>query len=105
MAKTNGSAETDEAVEQIRGALQEYEKSHKGSKCLVHRYNPASIRIKIVDAKFHGLSKGERHDYARRFLSRLPEDVLSQISVLLCLEPGETSLLDLEFREPSPSKL
>ncbi len=65
----------DEAVEQVAAALKEYEKSHEGSECLVYRYNPASIRVKIIDATFHGRSKGERHDDARGFLSRLPESV------------------------------
>jgi hypothetical protein len=95
----------DEAVEHIAAALQKYEESHEGSECLVYRYNPASIRVKIVDETFHGRSKGERHDYARGFLSCLPEDVLSQISVLLCLEPGESSLVDLEFHDPTRSYL
>jgi hypothetical protein len=94
----------DEAVEQIAAALEAYEKAHKGSECFVYRYNPAAIRVKIVDATFHGWSKGERHDYARGFLSRLPEDVLSQISILLCLEPGESALLDLEFHDPAPTR-
>ena len=103
MAEIIGPA--DEATEQVRAVLEDYERSHAAAECFVRRYNPASIRIKIIDPKFHGLSKGERHDYALTFLNALPEDVLAQISVLLCLEPGETSLLDLEFRDPSPSKL
>ena len=97
--------QTDEAVEQVAAALEAYEQANAGSECFVYRYNPASIRIKIVDSTFHGQSKGKRHDYALRFLSRLPEDVLAQISVLLCLEPGESALLDLEFHEPSRSYL
>ena len=95
----------DAAVEQVAEALSAYEKANQGSQCFVYRYNPASIRVKIVDATFYGRSKGERHDYARRFLNHLPEDVLSQISVLLCLEPGESSILDLEFHDPARSYL
>jgi hypothetical protein len=95
----------DDAVGLVAAALEEYEKANDGSECFVYRYNPASIRVKIVDAAFHGRRKSERHDDARRFLSRLPEDVLSQISVLLCLEPGENSLLDMEFHDPLPSCL
>ena len=95
--------EADEAVKQVAAVLAEYEKSNAGSECVVYRYNPASIRVKIVDETFHDQSKGERHDSARHFLSRLPEDVLAQISVLLCLEPGESALLDIEFQDPSRS--
>ncbi len=95
----------DEAVNQVAEALTEFEKSHEYAKCIVYRYNPASIRVQIVDAIFHGRSKGERHDYAMRFLRNLPEDVLAQISILLCLAPGERSLLDLEFQDPTRSQL
>jgi hypothetical protein len=97
--------EPDKAVEQIAATLEGYEHAHTGATCLVYRYNPASIRVKIIDSTFHGWSKGERHDYAWGFLSRLPEDVLAQISVLLCLEPGERAPLDLEFHEPTRSYL
>jgi len=96
---------TDYAVDQVAAVLREFEKSHEGSECVVYRYNPASIRVKIVDSVFHGRSKGERHDYAMRFLCHLPEDVLTQISILLCLEPGESSLLDSEFHDPTRSRL
>ncbi len=96
---------TDDAVNQTASALSEFVKSHEHAECLVYRYNPASIRVRIVDPVFHGLPKGERHDYAMQFLRQLPEDVLAQISILLCLEPGETSLLDLEFQDSMRSGL
>jgi hypothetical protein len=97
--------QTDDAVDQVAAALSEFERSHEYAECTVYRYNPASIRVRIVDAVFHGRSKGERHDYAMRFLRKLSEDVLAQISILLCLEPGEASLLDLEFHDPTRSRL
>jgi len=97
--------EPDNAVEQIALTLEDYEHAHTGATCLVSRYNPASIRVRIIDNTFHGWSKGERHDYAWGFLSRLPEDVLAQISVLLCLEPGERAPLDWEFHESTRSYL
>ena len=92
--------QSDTAVEQIAAALAEFEESHEYAECMVYRYNPASIRIRIVDSIFSGRSKSERHDYAMRYLRGLTEDVLSEVSILLCLEPGERSLLDLEFQEP-----
>ena len=96
--------QSDDAVEEAAAALSEFEKSHEHAECVVYRYNPASIRVRIVDAIFHGRSKGERHDYAMRFLRKLPEDVLAQISILLCLEPGESALLDLDFHDPTRSQ-
>ena len=97
--------QTDGDVDQAATALSEFEKSHEYAECVVYRYNPASIRVKIVDSVFNGRSKGERHDYAMRFLRKLPEDVLAQVSILLCLEPGESSLLDLEFHDPTRPQL
>ena len=97
--------EPDHAVEHIAAALAVYEQTHNAAACFVYRYNPGAIRVKIVDATFHGWSKGERHDYAWGFLQGVPEDILAQISVLLCLEPGESAPLDVEFHEPIRSYL
>ena len=97
--------QTDGVVEQVAAVLREFEESHVQSECVVYRYNPASIRVRIIDAVFHGKSKGERHDYALQFMRPLPEDVLAEISILLCLEPGESSLMDQEFHDPTRSQL
>ena len=97
--------EPDHAVAQIAAALEVYEHAHEAATCFVYRYNPAAIRVKIIDKTFHGRSKGERHDYAWGFFRGLPEDILEQISVLPCLEPGESAPLDLEFDEPTRSHL
>jgi stress-induced morphogen len=103
MVKVLGKA--DPAVDQLAIALATYEKSNPGAECWVSRYNPASIRIKVVDPAFHGWSKGKRHDHAYSWLNGLAEDVLAQISILLCLEPGEHTLMDLEFHDPVRSWL
>jgi len=95
----------DDAVESVANVLGEFEQTHSSAESYVYRYNPAAIRVKIVDPVFHGRSKGERHDYALRFLDRLPDEVMSQVSVLLCLEPGESSMLDLEFVDPTRAQL
>ena len=97
--------QSDEAVDQIAAALEGFEESHQHAECVVYRYNPASIRVKIVDEIFRGKSKGERHDLAMSFLQDLSDDVLTQISILLCVAPGESSLLDVEFRDPTRSQL
>ncbi len=95
----------DRHVEQVADALREFEKSHEKASCMVYRYNPASIRVRIVDMIFTGRDRSERHDYAMGYLRKLPDDVLTQISLLLCLEPGEPSFMDLEFNDPSTSML
>lgn len=95
----------DDVVRQVAAVLRQFEESHRQAECIVYRYNPASIRVKIVDEVFHDRSKGEKHDYAMSYLKHLPEDVLAEISILLCLAPGELSLLDGEFEDPSRSQL
>ncbi len=96
--------QSDEAVEQVAAVLSEFEKAHDSAECVVYRYNPAAIRVRIVDAVFQGRSRSERHDYAMHFLRSLPDDVLAQVSILLCLEPGETALLDSEFHDAAQSR-
>jgi hypothetical protein len=95
----------DDAVKEIAAVLEEYEDRNPGSECAVYRYNPAAIRIRIIDPAFEGKSKSERHDEAFAALKGLPGRVLSQISVLLCLAPGERHMLDMEFEDPSRSQL
>ena len=98
--------QSDAVIKAIAKALERFEQDHGGhDSCILYRYNPASIRIRIVHQVFRKQSKGERHDYAMHYLKDLPEDILSEISILLCLEPGENSLLSMEFGDPSLSKL
>ena len=101
----NVLANSDSDVQLVANALQKFDDAHPSSDCSVYRYNSASIRVRIIDASFTQKDKGERHDYAMTYLSGLPESTLCQISILLCLAPGETSLMDLEFSDPKPSTL
>lgn len=102
---TTVRGESDDDLKWLANALKAFEKKHSAAKCIVYRYNPAAIRIKIVDSVFADMTKSERHDYAFGFLKKVPEDTVAQVSVLLCLAPGEHSLLDAEFSDPSPSML
>ncbi|MEX0938674.1 MAG: hypothetical protein WDZ59_12505 [Pirellulales bacterium] len=101
MVETLGKV--DEAVQQVASALEEYERRNPSSECTVYRYNPAAIRIRIIDPAFEGVSRGDRHDIAVAALKGLTGRVISQISVLLCLAPGERHMLDMEFENPSRS--
>ncbi len=38
-------------------------------------------------------------------MSELPDEARLDISLMLCLAPGETSMMDVEFEDPSPSQL
>src|SRR5260370_23719907 len=102
---TRGSR--DQTVEKVRTILDEYERINPGAAATLYRQNSASIRVRIVDERFSGWSKGKRHDYAWTFISeRLTEDEIQEISMLLLLTPTElrTSFINTEFDDPIRSE-
>ena len=76
-----------------------------------YRYNPASIRVRIVDDRFEGKSVPEREAMVMPLLGRLPKRVREDIIMLILATPDELktfntqSLLNSEFEEPSLSRL
>ena len=76
-----------------------------------YRFNSASIRVRVVDPRFEGLSFEQRDAMVEPHLNRLPDETLSDIMNLLTLSPDEfagsswRSRLNLEFEDPSPSML
>ena len=100
------SGQQDKAVRSVKSALDAYEHAHPGADATLYRQNSASIRIRIVDKAFAGLSRGDRHDSVWEFLSeKLDDDTIQEISVLLLLAPGEQqkSFMNFEFEHPVPS--
>ena len=97
-------AEVEDAILQaIVPVLNQYEAEHEGSECQMYRYNPGSIRIRVIDPRFQGMSKGDRHELVMAYFDAVSDDILAEISVLLCLAPGERSWMNLEFETPSRS--
>jgi stress-induced morphogen len=79
---------------------------HPKAKIDVYRYNPASVRVRIIDPDFKGKDFVERDEEIWDILeSELPEDVRADISVLLLITPQERkkSMMNIEFENPSPS--
>jgi hypothetical protein len=77
-----------------------------------YRYNSASIRVRVVDSRFEGLSTEKRDAMVEPFLDKLPERTQADIINLFTFAPSElqpastkTFLLNLEFEDPSPSML
>ncbi len=76
-----------------------------------YRYNSASIRVRIIDPRFEGLSHEERDAKVEPLLDQLPETTQADIINLLTLAPSEVqessrkSLSNQEFEDPSPSTL
>jgi hypothetical protein len=103
--RDNHRADQDEQA--IRDSLSEHKKAHASAKIDIQRRNSVSIRIRISDPDSNGLDLVERDNQLWRIVEKLPEDVLSQISLLLLLTPKEAkkSLADLEFVRPVRSIL
>lgn len=98
----------DKCVLSLQQALDEYESEHPGADASLYRQNPGSVRVRIVDDRFAGMTRSRRHDHVWEFLSeRVSNDVMAEVSVLILLPTAElkTSLANLEFEDPTPSRL
>lgn len=107
MAVNVPRGESDTTLKQIAEILEAYQADHDRAQVDVYRQNPVSVRIRIIDPDFRGLDKSQRHAAIWRLLEQLPEDVQADISMLVLLAPSEasTSLANLEFEDPVPSRL
>lgn len=94
-------------VRAILDILESHKTSHPKAEITAYRQNSGSIRIRIIDPDFRPLDKALRHDQVWELLERLPEDIQSQITVLLLLSPDETkrSIANMDFENPIPSRL
>lgn len=79
-----------------------------------YRYNSASIRVRVIDARFEGLPPEQRDALVEPILQQLPERTQVDIITLLTFSPSELRhgqkparclLMNLEFEDPSPSLL
>ncbi len=79
-----------------------------------YRYNSASIRVRVIDRKFEGLSSDKRDAMVEPHLEQLPERTQADIMNLFTFAPSELQqtpktsrefLLNAEFDDPSPSML
>jgi hypothetical protein len=63
--------------------------------------------MRVIDDCFKGKSNAEREEIVSPHLDELPEETQVDITMLLLIEPAETktSLANLEFNDPSPSRL
>jgi stress-induced morphogen len=96
----------DKYVRKLKTVLDEYERENPGAVATLYRQNTASVRIRIVDSRFAKMTKGDRHDKVWDYLtSRVDEDTMQEISVLLLLSQEEqnSSFMNFEFNDPIPS--
>lgn len=97
----------DETIKQIVNALKDYERGHPNATIELKRQNSVSVRIRVLDVGFKGKPRSEREDEFWEALERLPEDVVSEISMVLLLTPDEArdSFASFEFDNPIRSRL
>lgn len=98
---------SDAVIDQLIEALNEYVAVHPRAKIALYRLNPVSVRIRVVDPDLQGLDTGERSDAVWKHLSQLPDEVVSDVSMLVLLTPGEArkSMANLEFEDPVSSPI
>jgi stress-induced morphogen len=106
MTNTNNS-NADGQIQQLLDVLDQYKNDHPNAQIEARRQNSVSLRIRIVDPDFMGLDRVDREPPVWNILKSLPEDVFSNITMLLLLTPAETSssLANQEFEHPIPSRI
>jgi hypothetical protein len=102
--KTKIDVDVDLILNTLR---QGYLPGHPQAQIDGYRYNPWSIRVRIIDPDVKGTNITARDREAWAILEPLPDDVIGQISLLMLLAPEETktSMKNLEFEDPTPSRL
>lgn len=79
-----------------------------------YRYNLASIRVRVIDPRFEGLSVDQRDSMVEPYLDQLPDRTQADIMTLLTFAPSALTqtpkmsrafMRNAEFDDPSPSVL
>lgn len=79
-----------------------------------YRYNSASLRVRVIDNRFEGISRDERDKIVEPYIEKLPPSTQSDIVTLVLLAPTDLDqpndtfreyMLNTEFENPSPSML
>lgn len=94
-------------VQQIKDTLAGYQDAHPNAEIEVKLQNSVSIRVRIIDPDYEGMDRVDREPPVWKLLKTLPEDIFTNITMLLLLTPkeSESSLANLEFNDPIPSRL
>lgn len=95
----------DPVLKQIIKALEQYAEGHLNAKIDVYRHNNVSVRIRVLDSGFKGISRGQRDDDLWAILRELPDETVQDISLLILLTPAEAkkSFASMEFDDPIPT--
>ncbi len=103
--ETKRTSETREVEDLLR---QHFEQADS------YRYNSASIRVRVVDSHFEGMTREKRDAMVEPHLATLPLETQRDIVTLFTFAPSELQrapatfrayMLNTEFDDPSPSTL
>ena len=71
-----------------------------------YRFNPASIRVRVIDDRFEGKTIAEREALVLPLYKKLPKKTQEDVLLLLLLAPSEQktfnrqTLMNVEFEQP-----
>jgi len=104
---TTANQNGDPQIHPVATALDAYQDAHPSAQIDVRRQNPVSIRVRIVDPGFSGKDRLDREPEVWNELKKLPDEVFADITMLLLLAPEEaaSSLANVEFENPIPSRM
>ncbi len=54
---------SDACLEAVTNALARYKAQHPHADIVIYRQNFVSVRVRIIDRDFDGVSKADRHDH------------------------------------------
>ena len=57
-----------------------------------YRYNSASIRVRVIDPRFEGMSREKRDAMVEQYLDQLPSETQRDIVTLFTFAPSELEL-------------
>ena len=78
--------------------------------CEAYRYNSVSLRLRVRDARFQGLSRVARMQLLEPVLKQLSDEILQDLIFVLPIAPAEEASvgygpMNFEFEHPRPSTL
>src|SRR5687768_728038 len=96
---------SDPVIDKFVEALREFQADYPDAQIDLYRQNPVSVRLRIIDRSFKGLSEDERQKRMWRYLDRVDEESFSDLSLLILLTPDEveSSFANVEFDDPVPA--
>jgi hypothetical protein len=95
--------QSDTEVLAVCAALNAYERNYPGAEASLYRQNPGSIHVRIVDDRFAGMPRSQRHSEVWGYLNqRFAEDVMCQVATLILVSTREigSSISSMVFDDP-----